>query len=349
MPCLLSGVLLLLLNPDAMRRLFLFLTVLFASAHLLAASNPLNANCIAVSPSDSSVWYGIKGGQLHRLGRNGRELTYPVYNIKNLAFDASGVLWILDGEGLLSTYSPVSGIQSNSAFQQPLGAFLLSSDHQKLYAEGSDGKIYVMDVTSRAPVLLGEAIYDEPLAPEAESGHSSWWWLIAIAALLAGFAAGFSVSRKCKAQYIVTETVTSAVQSNSDALSNEDGSGVLPDESEESDLPETAVEPCLDGPFARSVLDLIRKNLSNHDFGVEEIANELGMSRIHVNRKLKAEAGVSPSAIIKDERMKLAMELLLDGSVAIADISQKCGFKTPSYFSTAFKDYYGKTPSDIRP
>lgn len=100
--------------------------------------------------------------------------------------------------------------------------------------------------------------------------------------------------------------------------------------------------------FAQKVYGLIDENISNPDFGVEQLAEAMGMSRIHLNRKLKAESIASPSALLKEARMKLASQLIHENSLSMSEISAKCGFATPSYFSTAFKDFYGVTPSEYK-
>ena len=112
--------------------------------------------------------------------------------------------------------------------------------------------------------------------------------------------------------------------------------------------PENKPVPTPSSPssFLSQVNSLIQKNYSDPDFGVEQIAAALGITRVHLNRKLKAESDASPSALLKAERMKHASELLLRGDVTVADISKSCGFSTQSYFSTAFRDYFGQTPSE---
>lgn len=98
--------------------------------------------------------------------------------------------------------------------------------------------------------------------------------------------------------------------------------------------------------FYQEVLRLIERNYIHPEYGVEEMAATLGLSRIHLNRKLKAEANTSPSTMLKEVRMKHARALLDEGKLSVAEISLACGFSTPSYFSTAFREYYGKTPSE---
>ena len=101
------------------------------------------------------------------------------------------------------------------------------------------------------------------------------------------------------------------------------------------------------GEFTKLVIGLVKEHLSDPDFGVETIAEITGMSRIHVNRKLKSEGAPAPSAMVKKERMDKAEQLLRSGQYSIADISKLCGFRTPAYFATAFKDFYGCTPTEF--
>ena len=71
------------------------------------------------------------------------------------------------------------------------------------------------------------------------------------------------------------------------------------------------------------------------------------MSRIHVNRKLKAEGSPSPSVLLKDARMSLAAKLLKEGKLSVKEVGEKCGFSRPSYFATSFKEYFGISPSSF--
>ena len=101
------------------------------------------------------------------------------------------------------------------------------------------------------------------------------------------------------------------------------------------------------GKFTKDVISIIDENISDPDFDVDKLAAITGMSRIHVNRKLKSEGSDSPSYLIKNARMALAAKLLKNGNLTIAQISAECGFRTPSYFDTAFKDFYGVSPTDF--
>ena len=105
--------------------------------------------------------------------------------------------------------------------------------------------------------------------------------------------------------------------------------------------------PARGSEFTTKVMILIEDHIKEPDFDVEAIAALLGISRIHVNRKLKAEGAPSPSVMIKEKRMDRAKFFLLQSDLSMAQIASECGFRSPSYFTTAFKDYTGLTPSEF--
>ena len=95
------------------------------------------------------------------------------------------------------------------------------------------------------------------------------------------------------------------------------------------------------------VMEVIKSNLDNPDFGVEDLSREIGMSRVHMNRKLKEELGISPSSLIKSTRMKQAAYLLVHYKVNVSEVAYRVGFSTPSYFSNSFRSYFGLSPKEF--
>lgn len=95
------------------------------------------------------------------------------------------------------------------------------------------------------------------------------------------------------------------------------------------------------------VIDVIRKNIDNSDFSVEDLSREIGISRVHLNRKLKELMNISPSNLIKSIRLKQAAFLLINNKVNISEVAYKVGFSTHSYFSNSFHDYFGMTPKEF--
>ena len=95
------------------------------------------------------------------------------------------------------------------------------------------------------------------------------------------------------------------------------------------------------------VMDIVKRNLDNPEFGVEDLSREVGMSRVHMNRKLKEALGISPSSLIKSTRMKQAAYLLVHDKVNISEVAYRVGFSTPSYFSNSFRSYFGLSPKEF--
>jgi len=99
--------------------------------------------------------------------------------------------------------------------------------------------------------------------------------------------------------------------------------------------------------FSLKVWSMIQESYSDPKFTVEQIASRLMLSRVHVNRKLSQEIGVSPSAIIKAIRMTNARELIMKGDMTLPQVAAKCGFSSASYLSSSFKEYFGQSPSEL--
>jgi AraC-like DNA-binding protein len=64
-------------------------------------------------------------------------------------------------------------------------------------------------------------------------------------------------------------------------------------------------------------------------------------------KKIKALTDQSPVDFIKSVRMNSALELLQSKKYTISEVSDLCGYASPGYFSTVFKKFFGKPPSEI--
>lgn len=95
------------------------------------------------------------------------------------------------------------------------------------------------------------------------------------------------------------------------------------------------------------VMDVVKRNLDNPEFGVDDLSREVGISRVHLNRKLKETLGISPSSLIKSTRLKQAAYLLVHDKVNISEVAYRVGFSTPSYFSNSFRSYFGLSPKEF--
>ncbi len=94
------------------------------------------------------------------------------------------------------------------------------------------------------------------------------------------------------------------------------------------------------------IMEAVNKNMSNPDFSVEMLADIVGVSRTQLHRKVKNMTGLSAGRFVQNIRMQQAATLLRQKGMNIAEIADMVGFNTRTHFATAFKNYFGVTPSE---
>ncbi len=93
---------------------------------------------------------------------------------------------------------------------------------------------------------------------------------------------------------------------------------------------------------------VIADNIDNPELDQQLLCRELGLSRASLFNKLKSITGTGAKEYITKIRIEKAKELIENTEMSIAEVSEKTGFASQSYFSTAFKGYAGITPSQYR-
>ncbi|TXD80827.1 helix-turn-helix domain-containing protein [Subsaximicrobium wynnwilliamsii] len=104
----------------------------------------------------------------------------------------------------------------------------------------------------------------------------------------------------------------------------------------------------IDQVFINNLNTIIEDHIEDDQFGVEELAIALGISRSQLHRKLNAINGKSTSQFIREFRLEKAMEMLQDDVATASEISYKVGFNSPTYFNTSFHQYYGYPPGEVK-
>ena len=99
--------------------------------------------------------------------------------------------------------------------------------------------------------------------------------------------------------------------------------------------------------FLKRVNESIMSHIDDNEYGVQQLSEDVGISRVHLNRKLKEHFGISPNAFIRSIRLKHAAYLLVNNKANISEIAYKVGFSSHSYFSNNFHDYFGMTPKEF--
>jgi signal transduction histidine kinase/ligand-binding sensor domain-containing protein/DNA-binding response OmpR family regulator len=100
-----------------------------------------------------------------------------------------------------------------------------------------------------------------------------------------------------------------------------------------------------DDRLMERVMKVINDNISNPELTVDEVAASVGISRVHLHRKLKELTGQTTRDYIRNVRLKMAAELLSQKRYSIAEVSDLTGFANPNSFSVSFKELYGVSPS----
>ena len=95
-------------------------------------------------------------------------------------------------------------------------------------------------------------------------------------------------------------------------------------------------------------IEHIKKNMSDINLSIDDIASDMCMSRSNLFRKVKQITGIGPNEYMRLARLKRAAELLQERRHSIADICMLVGFNSPSYFSSCFKKQYGCLPKDYK-
>ena len=112
------------------------------------------------------------------------------------------------------------------------------------------------------------------------------------------------------------------------------------------DYTEQTIDSADDKLFVR-INESLKKNLDDSSFGVNELASIVGISRVHLNRKMKDRYGVSPNNFIRSYRLKQAAYLLINNNVNVSEVAYRVGFSSHSHFSNTFREYFGMTPKEF--
>lgn len=92
--------------------------------------------------------------------------------------------------------------------------------------------------------------------------------------------------------------------------------------------------------------EAVEQNYTDPEFGVDALADALGLSRSSLNRRMREIMDTTANNYIREARLEKAEELLRTSSLQINEICYKVGFQTPSYFIKCFRKKYGKSPNE---
>lgn len=100
--------------------------------------------------------------------------------------------------------------------------------------------------------------------------------------------------------------------------------------------------------FLSEAKSAVLDNISNEQFGVSELAEEMNMSRSSLLRKIKKQTNLSASQFIREIRLQTAATMLKDTELSASEIAFEVGFSNPSYFTKCYREYFGYPPSETK-
>lgn len=101
----------------------------------------------------------------------------------------------------------------------------------------------------------------------------------------------------------------------------------------------------MDEKLIQNAIKFVEDKISDADFSVEDLSRELGMSRVHLYKKLLSLTGKAPLEFIRTIRLQRAAQLLEKSQLTVSEVAYKVGFNSPKYFAKYFKDEFGMLPS----
>jgi len=112
--------------------------------------------------------------------------------------------------------------------------------------------------------------------------------------------------------------------------------------------PSEVTVPSTQKIFLEKLTAIIEEHIDNEDFSVEMLGDEIGMSRVHLHRKIRAITNQSPSEFIRNFRLQRAAELIKQDAGNIAEIAYMVGFNSQAYFTRSFQEAFGCSPSEYK-
>lgn len=104
----------------------------------------------------------------------------------------------------------------------------------------------------------------------------------------------------------------------------------------------------MDELFMRKFMALIEESYPDSNFSIEKASEMLGLSRVHLYRKVKELTGVTPTDFLRNYRLKQAAALLRQKDCNVNEAAYATGFSSPPYFSKCFKAVYNITPTEYQ-
>lgn len=106
----------------------------------------------------------------------------------------------------------------------------------------------------------------------------------------------------------------------------------------------TALDPT-DEKFLADLMEIAESTWNDETIRVEDLSRQIGRSKSQLSRRLQALTGYTPKELVRDFRLRKALELLLERRGNVSEIAFEAGFSSAAYFTKCFQDRFGILPS----
>ena len=104
----------------------------------------------------------------------------------------------------------------------------------------------------------------------------------------------------------------------------------------------------IEDAFISRFKKMVVEHLADSNLSVEDLAADMGLSRVQLYRKVKALTGNTPIDLLRKARLAQAQRLLQESTLSVSEIAYQVGFASPSYFTKCYKDEFGTVPGEAR-
>ena len=101
-----------------------------------------------------------------------------------------------------------------------------------------------------------------------------------------------------------------------------------------------------DDALMERIMKSVNEHLSEVGFNVDALAEDVGISRAQLHRKMKEITGISSGKFLRNLRMEQAARLLREGRINVSQVADSVGYNDQAHFSTAFKSHFGMSPTE---
>ena len=296
---------------------------------------------------EGELWFST-GKDIRCKTKDTEQIILPdTKDVSAMCFAKDGTLWLATIFGTIMTYKDGQLLTDEYASNEYGDAVLaLQTDSLGRLIIVYDRYVRLYDPTRqtlRQQNIEADGIYRIELQ-ETESGKRwsmpqqsvaeqmpLWiWWLIAVLLLsliaLSGYILFLRRQRQRFLAVMKRKTTT-------------------PEQTQEEQIAEE--QPSLNDAWLQQAIDYVDKNIADEHYSVEQLSNDLCMSRMTLYRKIQSATGQKPTEFIRTIRLRRAAELLREGRLTITEISYATGFSSVSYFSRCFRTMYGVAPTQF--